>query len=489
MIINVNPEIFRQYDIRGIFNKYLTAEVAQAIGAAYGSFLQIKTQSSKLKTQKFKVSVGRDVRLSSNVLRDALIQGIISTGVDVIDIGECPTPLQYFSIYHLNLDGGIMITGSHNPPEFNGFKITIGRETIYGQAIQEIRKIIEQGAGGWGLRAGKTEHYDIVPAYIECLKKQFLKQSLSNKHAIKLIVDAGNGTAGRIAPELLRALGCDVTELFCEPDGNFPNHHPDPTIPENLKDLAETVKTKKADFGIAYDGDADRIGVVDENGIIIWGDQLMIIFARDILNQKSEVRSQKSEGKLTFVGEVKCSQVMYDEIERLGGNAVMWKTGHSLIKSKMKETGAVLAGEMSGHMFFADRYFGYDDAIYASCRLAEIFSGYRLKEQRIKFSNLLSGLPKTYTTPEIRVDCPDDKKFGVIDRLSEMLGQKQENIPAIRDIIGIDGLRIVFDNGWALIRASNTQPVLVLRFEAATEQGLQEIKTLVEGRLIKVMAK
>lgn len=473
MITNVNPEIFRQYDIRGIFDKDLTADIAEAIGAAYGIYLNLKL---KAQNSKLKVSVGRDVRLSSNALRDALIQGIISTGIDVIDIGECPTPLQYFSIYHLSLDGGIMITGSHNPPEFNGFKITVGRETIYGEAIQEIRRIIEQGAGGLGLGAGKIENYDIVPAYVDYLKKQFSK---SNKPAIKLVVDAGNGTAGRIAPELLRTLGCDVTELFCEPDGNFPNHHPDPTLPENLKDLIETVKNQKTDFGIAYDGDADRIGVVDENGAIIWGDQLMIIFARDMMGQNSE--------KLTFVGEVKCSQVMYEEIERLGGNAIMWKTGHSLIKSKMKETGAVLAGEMSGHMFFADRYFGYDDAIYASCRLAEILSKHRYKEPAVRFSSLLSGLQKTYTTPEIRVDCPDDKKFEVIDKLSEMLSQRQENIPAIRDIIRIDGLRLVFDNGWALIRASNTQPVLVLRFEAATEQGLHEIKTFVEERLMKAM--
>lgn len=476
MITNVNPEIFRQYDIRGVFNKDLTADVAETIGTAYGIYLL------QVKSQRLKVSVGRDVRLSSGALRDALIKGITSTGIDVIDIGECPTPLQYFSIYHLNLDGGIMITGSHNPPEFNGFKITVGKKTIYGQAIQEIRRIIEQGAGGRGQGSGNIEQYDIVPAYIDYLKRQFLKQPLLNKPAIKIVIDAGNGTAGPVAPRLLRALGCDVIELFCEPDGNFPNHHPDPTIPENLRDLIETVKTQKADFGIAYDGDADRIGVVDENGRVIWGDQLMIIFARDILEQ------WKEEKKPTFVGEVKCSQVMYDEIKRLGGNAIMWKTGHSLIKSKMKETGALLAGEMSGHMFFADRYFGYDDAIYASCRLAEILSWYRLKEPTGGFSTLLFGLPKTFATPEIRLDCPDDKKFGVIDRLSEILSQRQADAPAVRDIIRIDGLRLMFDNGWALVRASNTQPVLVLRFEAATEEGLQEIKLFVEYRLMKVMA-
>ncbi len=286
MIINVNPEIFRQYDIRGIFNKDLTAEAARAVGAAYGIYL-----NSKLKTQdsKLKVSVGRDVRLSSNILRDALIEGIISTGIDVVDIGECPTPLQYFSIFHLILDGGIMITGSHNPPEFNGFKITVGKETIYGQEIQEIRKIVESGERRVKGENGEVEYCDIIPHYIEYLKRQF-KGSI--KTPVKLVVDAGNGTAGPVAPKLLRELGCDVIELFCEPDGNFPNHHPDPTIPENLKDLIEAVKTQKADFGIAYDGDADRIGVVDENGAIIWGDQLMIIFVRDMLLEKSKVKSQ-----------------------------------------------------------------------------------------------------------------------------------------------------------------------------------------------------
>ena len=471
MITTVNPGIFRQYDIRGVFNKDLTADAARAVGTAYGIYL-----SSKLKTQgsKLKVSVGRDIRLSSKTLRDALIEGIISAGVDVVDIGECPTPLQYFSIYHLSIDGGIMITGSHNPPEFNGFKITVGKETIYGQEIQEIRKIIEGSCQAPMDKChGKIGYYDIIPAYIDYLKRQF-KDSI--KPPVKLVIDAGNGIAGPVAPKLLRELGCDVTELFCEPNGNFPNHHPDPTIPENLEDLIKAVKTQKADFGIAYDGDADRIGVVDENGAIIWGDQLMIIFARDLLGQAAGK-------KPTVVGDVKCSQIMYDEIERLGGNAVMWKTGHSLIKSKMKETGAIFAGEMSGHIFFADRYFGYDDAIYASCRLTEIFSKHSSKEPAVRISSLLSGLPKTCATPEIRIDCTDDKKFDVIDRLSETLGQKQRGVPVVRDIIRLDGLRLVFDYGWGLVRASNTQPVLVLRFEATTEKGLTEIKRFVEDML------
>ena len=482
MITTVNPGIFRQYDIRGIFNKDLTPQAAYAIGAAYGAYL-LRLKGSK----GLRVSVGRDVRLSSPILRDALIEGILSTGIDVIDIGECPTPLQYFSLFHLNLDGGIMITGSHNPPEFNGFKISIGQETIYGQAIQELRRIVESKGQEPGAisqeKKGKIEYYNIVPVYIDYLKKQFSKYPPSNKPAVKVVVDAGNGTAGRMAPKLLRELGCEVVELFCDPNGNFPNHHPDPTIPENLNDLIAAVKIHKADFGIAYDGDADRIGIVDEKGKIAWGDQLLIIFARDILKNSKLIPYSFNRGqnsKPTFIGEVKCSQVMYDEINRLGGNAIMWKTGHSLIKSKMKETGSVLAGEMSGHIFFADRYFGYDDAIYASCRLVEILSAERLRIPNAPFSSLLSGLPETYTTPEIRVDCPDEEKFKVIDRLSEVVSQEDMGI---RGIIRIDGLRLVFDNGWALIRASNTQPILVLRFEATTEEGLGQIKESVEKKL------
>ena len=481
MITTVNPEIFRQYDIRGIYNRDLTPEIARSIGAAYGIYL-----SQQKPEQALKVSIGRDVRLSSYALKDALIKGVISTGVDVVDIGECPTPLQYFSLYHLALDGGIMITGSHNPPEFNGFKISVGRETIFGEEIQKIRRIVEnskqQTVSSKQKKRGGLEYYDIIPTYIDYVKKQFATL-VSDKVTMKIVVDAGNGTAGLVAPDILRKLRCQVIELFCKPDGNFPNHHPDPTIPDNLKLLIETVKKQVADLGIAYDGDADRIGVVDENGRIIWGDELMIIFARDILRQGSG-RGQGTE-KPIFVGEVKCSQVMYDEIKRIGGNAIMWKTGHSLIKAKMKETGALLAGEMSGHMFFADRYFGYDDAIYATCRLIEILSKHKSRDPDTRFSSLLSGLPKTYTTPEIRIDCPDDKKFGVIENLSKVIQSSDINI---KDIIKIDGLRIIFDNGWALIRASNTQPVLVLRFESTTEKDLKDIRNLVEEKLSRAIS-
>jgi phosphomannomutase/phosphoglucomutase len=362
-----------------------------------------------------------------------------------------------------------MITGSHNPPEFNGMKLSAGKETLYGEKIQNIKQIIEQGNFING--EGTIGAYEIIPAYREYLKKDFAPLG-----RIKVVVDAGNGTGGLVAPALMRDLGCEVTELYCEPDGNFPNHHPDPVVLDNIKDLISQVKSSGADIGIGYDGDADRIGVVDDKGDVVWGDRLMIIFARDIIkNQKAEHRMQNAES-LTFVGEVKCSQVMYDEIKKLGGNPLMWKAGHSLIKNKMKETGAVLGGEMSGHIFFADRYFGYDDAIYASLRLLEILS----KNGRpYSMRRLLRDIPESISTPEIRYECPDDIKFKVVERVKKAFMDYPLN--------DIDGIRINFDKGWGLIRASNTQPALVMRFEAKDESALREIREFVESRLNAVL--
>ncbi|MEE9591424.1 MAG: phosphomannomutase/phosphoglucomutase, partial [Thermodesulfobacteriota bacterium] len=470
----MEDRIFRKYDIRGIFGKDLNPEIAEHIGRAFALYLMEQRLGEGLK-----VSIGRDVRMSSDALRDAVIRGVISSGIDVVDIGECPTPLQYFSLYHLNVDGGIMITGSHNPPEYNGFKLSVGKETIYGDEIQELRKIIERGRDQSQQtrgEEGRLEHYEIIPAYLGHLIGQFSepekKGDISNP--IRVVIDAGNGTAGLVAPELFKKLGYEVVELYTTPDGRFPNHHPDPTLEENLKDLIDMVKEKRADIGVAYDGDGDRIGVVDEVGNIVWGDKLMIVFARDILHHRKE--------GATFIGEVKCSQVMYDEIERLGGKAIMWKTGHSLIKAKMREVGAILAGEMSGHIFFADRYFGYDDAIYATCRLLEIMSKGRSRMQRGGLSALLTDIPKTVSTPEIRIDCSDEEKFEVVERLSGMIKTGEEDL-SIRDVIRIDGLRVVFEEGWALIRASNTQPVLVMRFEASTEGALKRIQDFIKERL------
>jgi phosphomannomutase/phosphoglucomutase len=458
----INPAIFREYDIRGVWGKDLTEEIIQRIGKAFAVYL-----ANKLKRNHLKISIGRDVRLSSPAMFDALARGFLDSGIDIVDIGICPTPLQYFSLFHLPIDGGVMITGSHNPPEFNGMKLSVGKETLYGPKIQEIRRIAEKGDFIQG--KGKAETCEIIPAYIEHLRKNF-----SSFNRIKVVVDAGNGTAGLVAPRLIRELGCEVIELYCEPDGNFPNHHPDPTVMENIKDLIAKVVSSGANIGIGYDGDADRIGVVSDKEEVIWGDRLMIIFARDI------IESRRSEGiteKPIFIGEVKCSQIMFDEIERLGGNPIMWKAGHSLIKHKIKQTGALFGGEMSGHMFFADRYFGYDDAIYTSLRLLEILSK---NGTPYSIERLLSDVPKSISTPEIRVECPDDIKFKVVEKAKE----------AFRDypLNDIDGMRIHFDKGWGLIRASNTQPALVLRFEAEDEDSMGKIRELVEGRLKTVMA-
>jgi phosphomannomutase/phosphoglucomutase len=472
--MNLSDGIFREYDIRGTWGNDLTAEVATLIGRAYG----ILAAKHGAKTGPgFEVTVGRDVRTSSKALRDALVGALTESGIDVIDIGECPTPLQYFSMHTLNVGGGIMITGSHNPPEYNGFKVSIGKETIHGSEIQELKEIIKAEVLGKPKKAvtpGKVEYFDIVTPYIDYVSKAV--KLPATKKPLKVVLDSGNGTAGPVAVPLIKGLGCEVVDIFSEPDGTFPNHHPDPTVPKNLKHLIEAVRKEKADFGVSYDGDADRIGVVDEQGNIIWGDKLMIIFAKSILKERPGA---------TLVGEVKCSQVMYDEIARLGGVPVMWKTGHSLIKARMKELKAAMAGEMSGHIFFADRWFGFDDAVYSSCRVLEIAARERAKDAGFAFSSMLAGMPETVVTPEIRIDCPDELKFEVIKRLDTAIGSGDGGLK-VRDIIRIDGLRVNFEGGWALVRASNTQPVLVLRFEANDEKTLEAAKAFMKDKLESV---
>jgi phosphomannomutase/phosphoglucomutase len=384
-----------------------------------------------------------------------LIEGLLSTGCHVTDIGLCPTPVYYYSIFHLNKEGGMMVTGSHNPPEFNGFKVSVGKSTIFGEEIQSLRRLIEKEEFSSG--KGNFGREEIVRPY-----QDYIKKNIRLEKPLKVVIDAGNGTAGGVAGPLLQDLGCELEELYCEVDGRFPNHFPDPTIPGNLKDLIDRVMKTRADVGIGYDGDADRIGVVDDQGTILWGDQLMILFSREILKVRKGA---------TFVAEVKCSQNLFDDIERHGGKAIMWRTGHSLIKEKMRTEKAALGGEMSGHIFFADRYFGYDDAIYASCRLIELLS----KTDR-KLSQLPSDVPKTFITPEIRVDCPDEIKFRVVETVKEAL---KKDYP----VIDVDGARVKFEDGWGLVRASNTQPVLVLRFEALTQDRLSEIRGLVEKKV------
>ncbi len=468
----MNADIFREYDIRGIAERDLTSPVIEALGRAFAEYLKHKGISS--------VTVGYDARMSSPRLCDDIVRGISSAGVNTIVIGLCPTPVLYFSLFHLNPGGGVMITGSHNPAEFNGFKLCVGKETIYGEEIQKLRLIMEQQAEQRGPHAeqkGESTIRAILPEYIADLKARFIAR---RDVPLKIVLDSGNGTAGLAAPELVRAMGCEVIELFSEPDGRFPNHHPDPTIPKNLSALIETVNKTKADAGISFDGDADRIGVVDEQGNILWGDQLMVIFSRDILKERPGA---------TFVSEVKCSQTMYDDIRSRGGNAVMWKTGHSLIKAKMKEAHAALAGEMSGHLFFADRYYGYDDAIYAACRIVEILQTLKTnKGAAASLSSLLSGLPKTYNTPEIRFDCPDQLKFKVVERAKEAFLSGAELFQKPREVITVDGVRAVFEKGWGLIRASNTQPVLVMRFEANDPASLDAIRTMMEQKVEFILA-
>ncbi len=471
-----NDGIFREYDIRGIAGKELNREVAITIGMAFGTYVNSKLHSLvKPENDIFgaKVSVGRDVRLSSWDLASGIIEGIISSGIDVYDIGICPTPLQYFSIYHLSLDGGIMVTGSHNPPEYNGFKISVGKDTIYGNDIQKLKEIILNEAKGKEKAEvkvkGRVEKYDIIDAYKRDMLNEFGYLSDSKFKRLKVVVDAGNGTAGAIVPEILTCIGCDVIPLYCEPDGNFPNHHPDPTVIENMQDLIFETQKAGADIGIGYDGDADRIGVIAKDGNIVWGDQLMIILSREILKQNKVAK---------IICDVKCSQILFDDIRKHGGIPIMWKTGHSLIKQKMKEENALLAGEFSGHIFIKDRYFGYDDAIYTTLRLIEIMktTGKDIKE-------LLSDVPKICHTPEIRIDCPDSKKKDVVEQVVSKFIKYKENGNApyyIRDINTIDGIRVVFDRGWGLIRASNTQPVVVMRIEAEDEDSLNNYRTFLE---------
>jgi phosphomannomutase/phosphoglucomutase len=449
----LNPNIFREYDIRGVVKKDLTPTVVKDIGRAFGTEM--------VQQDRRKLSLGRDGRLSSPALYDALVRGLTSTGIEITDVGICPTPLLYFSLFELPVQGGVMITGSHNPADFNGFKLCRGRETIYGDEIQEVRKRIESKNFAKG--KGEVVNYpDIIPQYIKFLQKQFKDTA----KGFKVVVDSGNGTAGPIAPDLFRLMGCEVIELYSEMDGRFPNHHPDPTVPENLVDLIARVKQEHAAIGIGFDGDSDRLGVVDEDGEVLWGDRLLIIFARDIL---------KRLPKATVVSEVKCSQQLFDDVAQRGGRAIMWKAGHSLIKAKMRETQAVLAGEMSGHFCFADRYHGYDDAIYAACRIIEIVA----KAER-PLSQLLADLPKTYSTPEIRVDCPDEIKFKLVEKVKQQFSDPSRMRGERVKMIDVDGLRVQFEDGWGLLRASNTQPVLVLRFEAKGEERLKEIQNLIQ---------
>ena len=446
-----NTSIFREYDIRGIAGIDLSAEFANRLGRTFSEWAVQKTGKEKLV-----IAVGRDCRLTSDEYGESLIQGLLDSGFDVIDVGICPTPLTYFSVHHYHTDGAIMVTGSHNPSDYNGFKLGIGKDTLFGEQIQELKEIFL--GGNFKTRSkGNLKKAEIINHYVD-----YVANAIKPKRKLKVVLDAGNGTASTVAPQLFQRLGAEVSTLFCELDGRFPNHHPDPTVPKNLSALIEKVKELKADFGVGYDGDSDRIGVVDENGRVIYGDELMIIFAREVL---------RANPGATIISEVKSSQRLYQDIAEKGGNGIMWKTGHSLIKSKMKETHAKLAGEMSGHIFFADRWFGFDDAIYASARLYEILG------EHYPLSSLTSDLKPMVNTPEIRIDCEENKKFELIKEAALLLQDPEAKMTTI------DGLRIDYLNRWGLIRASNTQPAIVMRFEAQSEDLLNQIQKRFEVAL------
>lgn len=444
----LKPSIFREYDIRGIADQDFPDPDIESLGRALATYL--------IRHSGRTICVGCDCRLSGSRLHAALCKGLLASGSHVLDIGTVPTPVLYYSGVHFKADGAVMITGSHNPPEYNGIKAVCGTGTMYGEAIQDVYKLMVGSDFESG--EGTLKKVDAIAPYVDEIASQFHWE-----RRVKVALDAGNGTAGPVVHKIVEKLNVDAIELFFDLDGNFPHHHPDPTIPSNLDDLKAAVRKHKADLGIAFDGDSDRIGTVDEQGNVLYGDMLLLIFGRDILSRKPGS---------TFIGEVKCSQVMYDKLKELGGNPIMYRTGHSLIKAKMKEEHAELAGEMSGHMFFADGYYGYDDAIYAACRLLEIVakSGKPLSHQ-------LEGIPKLVSTPELRLDCPDEAKFKVVAKVAEIVRRN-------RQIVDIDGIRVPFERGWGLVRASNTEPVLVMRFEAESKELLdkyrQELEDIVE---------
>jgi phosphomannomutase/phosphoglucomutase len=467
--MTVPAHVFREYDIRGVADRDLSSGLARSIGRGYAKMLG---------DAPLRIAVGRDCRLSSPRLHDALVDGLVRSGVRVLDVGVGPTPMLYFAVHHLNADGGIMITGSHNPGNENGFKMMRGKASFFGADIQTLRKRIEAADLGADAQGGGAESHDVQAAYVAALTKDV---KIAAKD-MKVVVDAGNGAGGPLGIAAIRAAGLSPDALFCDMDGTFPNHHPDPTVTKNLDALVDRVKKTGARVGIAYDGDADRLGAIDANGDVVWGDKLMILFSRALLEERPGA---------SILGEVKCSQTLYDDIAKHGGRPILWKTGHSLIKTKMKETGALLAGEMSGHLFFADRYFGYDDAIYASLRLLEILS----KDGRT-IAEMLADVPKTFATPELRVDCPDAIKFDVVRAITERYKKKG------LDVVDIDGARVQFGGkgvdgltpqagspGWGLVRASNTGPILVMRFEATTEAERDRLRAEVEAAVTEERAK
>ena len=435
--------IFRQYDIRGIVGSEIDHVMMDKIARAFAVLAKKQGQTDIL--------LGRDNRHSSPELAKVVSQALIESGCNVIDLGVVITPMFYYASRHLNVYAGIMVTASHNPPEYNGCKLLLGESTIYGDDIQEIRRLVEAGAFESASEIGVISTQDIMPDYAAMIKEKIQLGA----RPLKVVVDCANGTASLFAPAILADLGCEVIELYCDSDPDYPNHHPDPVNPDNMHDLIKMVRDNQADLGIGFDGDGDRLGVVDDQGNLIWGDKLMILFWRELL--------PRYPGTDAIV-EVKCSQGLIDEIERLGGNVVMYRTGHSLIKARMKEINAIFTGEMSGHMFFADEYYGYDDAVYAAARLLALLSN-----SEHKLSDILADIPVYYSTPELRVDSSDQEKFEVVAKVLKHFQNKY-------DVITVDGARILFPDGWGLVRASNTGPELIVRCEGRTPDALKNIR-------------
>ncbi|HRI02311.1 MAG TPA: phosphomannomutase/phosphoglucomutase [Pyrinomonadaceae bacterium] len=450
---SIDANIFREYDIRGIVGRQLTDETVAVIGKAIGTYL--RQHGAK------RIAIGYDARESSPGFCKILSESLHATGCDTVQIGMVPTPVLYHTLFTKDVDGGVMITGSHNPPDHNGFKISLGTASLFGDQIREIRDIVLSGNFATG--TGIDEQVSVLDEY----KTDLISRVNMGNRRLKVVIDAGNGMGGITAVPIYQALGIEVVGLYTDPDPTFPNHHPDPSITENLTDLIDTVRKENADLGIAFDGDADRITVVDETGRIIWGDELMIVLSRSVL---------ATHPGGVVIAEAKCSQTLFDDIENQGGVPLMWKAGHSIIKAKMKETGAVLAGEMSGHIFFADRFYGFDDAAYAGARVMEILS-----KTDQPLSAMLADLPKTFSTPELRIDCPDEIKFDVVQKIADHFARDHK-------VITVDGARIVFDNGWGIVRPSNTQALLVLRFEADSQEHLDEIRSEVETNVAGVIA-
>ena len=442
----VNKYIFREYDIRGKVIDDFPPEIVVQLGKGFGTFVN--------RNGFHEIALSGDIRLTTPQLMDDFKKGVLSTGVDVINLGILPTPANYYSMFKLEVGGAVQITGSHNPPEFNGFKMSLDRKAVYGKSIQVLRQYID--SNDFDIGEGNEIKYDIKSDY-----KSMIIEKINIERPMKVVMDCGNAAGAINAPDIFKNLNLELTELYCEPDGTFPNHHPDPTVKENLKDLIGIMKLGNHDIGIAFDGDADRVGVVDEIGDIIWADQLMALFLPEVIQNGD-----------TILFDVKCSQALEDMIIKLGGKPVMWKTGHSLIKQKMNELGCKLGGEMSGHIFFADDYYGYDDAIYVAARIVQTLS-----RTDKKLSELKEELPKYYSTPEMRIACEsDEEKFRISN---EAINFFQDNY----DCITIDGVRIKFGDGWGLVRSSNTQPVIVCRFEANSLERMEELKHLVLNKL------